>query len=462
MAFKSSAGLAPSWLESSLGPAKSRETKPIKSKNESRETGVGSRPLQTLAYSGATGIGVGKGDTATEVGAIRVQSGSGFGGSSNGVDLASRSTSGTTSTTTPSSGVYKAPTRSSGSVTGGLMGALSTGNTQYTARHQSGSGRLRTAQAATSKAFDSAFPSLGGGANGAQSSSGATANKPAWSGRSGAAGESSGGRAGGVSAKGKPKLKMVNQPLSQVARSMPPSAATSGARAGVHGFAPSSNGTAASRSFVAGGAKPVGDAKDAAQRKPESDSGNWRNGSAAHAGVGFKDGPKSGTKDATAPATRDAPAQPRSATTPKKKVTRSITDLGFMDALDVPAVAKSVSPPIAIKPSSVARTPEAPVEPPLAGSIEKEEALLRQMGWGIDLDDDGDNGDDCGLTEEEIQAFTEMARVAAHNSLPGIGDTVVAPPTLPTPQWLLAAAATSSGNDLAEESSSDDESSDDE
>lgn len=59
-------------------------------------------------------------------------------------------------------------------------------------------------------------------------------------------------------------------------------------------------------------------------------------------------------------------------------------------------------------------------------------------------------------------AFTEMARVAAHNPKSAMADSAVAAPTIPTPQWLLAAAATSSGDDLAEESSSDDESSDEE
>lgn len=283
---------------------------------------------------------------------------------------------------------------------------------------------MGTATAAKTKAFDSAFPTLGAISGGASQTSGAAANKPAWStfvrainvlaergdfqkghidfvfrivqrarfgdyltdvypnaahrvqhatlnqtllfsltgssrvcfcsadGRYGSAGsgESSGGLSGGTSAKGKPKLKMVNQPLSRAARVMPPPSAAPGV--GVSGGAASNSTTASPPSMLSGGGasgglrshitrgnKHTGEAVGGTPKGTETEP-IWRNGSATHT----ESGTKAGTNVDTTPVAK-VPAQSRTTTTPKKKATRSITDLGFMDALDVPA-SKSVSPPV--------------------------------------------------------------------------------------------------------------------
>lgn len=125
--------------------------KSTKGKQTISETSSISGPVKTAPHSICNGIAgrigkvAGSGSGRTHLGFGAAANGSNLGGSAS-MNFAPRSSAGQVGSsssigTTAASGVYNAPARSSGSVTGGLMGALSDGSVEYTARHQSNRAR---------------------------------------------------------------------------------------------------------------------------------------------------------------------------------------------------------------------------------------------------------------------------------------------------------------------------------
>lgn len=91
----------------------------------------------------------------------------------------------------------------------------------------------------------------------------------------------------------------------------------------------------------------------------------------------------------------------------------------------------------------------------MGSSLEAEERLLREMGWISNLSlDDGNEEDECGLTEEEIAAFQRSVPV-----MRGVQESSPEVPSVQPPSWMEAAPQpiAPADHDITSDDSSDDD-----
>eukprot|EP00037_Helgoeca_nana_P018237 m.174625 g.174625 ORF g.174625 m.174625 type:complete len:458 (-) comp24360_c0_seq2:189-1562(-) len=318
-----------------------------------------------------------------------------------------------------------------------------------------------SSQRGAQKSFDDLFPTLGPGSLPGRSGIGESQRSTtAWSTNTGKSGSPTGhdARAGGSGTESRKKIQMVSRPITNLhshshsRRNQPPqSAATAaprsagvldrGAVTGSFGQSTSALRAALNPQAVSGVATPATGRTPAAAvenrlasgtrastgslRSADSRSGSGDSGSLLRA----KSSPADELARATQQSAAAAPLAKRTdEATRKRAAKKSIADLGFMEfpttggeqsspseattEATPPAVAESelqaeLQAEVGMSRSQPAASMPIPIAKPRAGhmagllptgSIEKEEALLRQMGWGLD-----DVGDDSpGLTQEEI------------------------------------------------------------
>lgn len=399
----SSSGLAPSWLDASLGG-------PVRPKQSDRPPPGPSGAGASMGRS--MGAGYGPGSVAS------------FGGS------------GSREPTDPApvrTGPYRPP------MIAAQQQHAPTGRTAVSGDRKSS----RDPSALPKRnAFDSQFPTLGASAqgrpqNGGAQSSDATRSAAAWGASRtssyGAAGQNLGNK---QSSAAKPKIKMVNQSVAKVARGRPivmntqskPASKSMGTQPGeATGLQAPIRGSLHNRSAT--GTKPngppglsVGQAQESSHRAASDDTARPSNQA----------------------------SQPKKTLVKPKKVGgsgRSITDVPFINGL--------IKQEAGIDDDNKKENEAGVTDPEaaLANNWEKEELLLREMGWTDAMIGDDDEDDGVGLTEEEIKQF--KLQVSAKE--PKLASEI---PNMAPPAWMTNSAQpiqSPAGGDSSSDESSDDE-----